>query len=434
MLRAIAFAVGATVTLAGCPGPHRPRDRDVDPSTLEIGRDGMSLRGAASDGISTFAAVAAADVSLIEARRGVSIIWTAKLAGRCSAIAVHAPLVFASLTGTGRLADRPIRGEPGAVVVALDAATGGTRWTMPIESSEWATISSLAATSEGVVVGGTFSGTLRIAASVVSSAGKSDGFIARLGATGQPTWLVRVGGLGADAVQGVDARDGRIAVAGTFAAGAELQGTPLPAFDERAPYADGFVAELDEHTGARKWSASFGGKLDDAVAGVAIDGAGRIAVAANARDTVHVGGVDLHAQGDADGVVAWWTKDGAASHAVLIGGIDFDGLRAITAVGERIVVAGFFSGSLRLGDRTLTAGGGDDAFITALDPHGSILESWQVGGAGREEVTSLAAVPGGFVAGIAHTAAANIAGAELPSPKDPMSGAALIIRALLRSP
>jgi len=34
---------------------------------------------------------------------------------------------------------------------------------------------------------------------------------------------------------------------------------------------------------------------------------------------------------------------------------DFDGLRAIAAVGERIVAAGFYSGSIRLGDRSLTA-------------------------------------------------------------------------------
>lgn len=428
MMRTIAVAVCAIASLAGCPGPHRPRGRAPDPSTLEIGRDATSLRAVAGDGTTTFAAVTSGDASQIEARRGGSLVWATKLGGRSGTLALHAPLVFASLSGIGTLAEQPIRGEPGAMVVALDAATGTPRWKTAIESSEWATISSLAGTADGVVVGGTFSGTLRVAASVVSSAGKSDGFIARLGATGQPMWLVRVGGLGADAVQGVDARDGRLAVTGTFAAGAELAGIALPAFDERAPYADGFVAELDERTGGRVWAASFGGKLDDAVAGVAIDSAGRIAVAANARETVHVGGVDLIAQGDADGVVAWWTKDGTASHAVQIGGIGFDGLRAITAVGERIVVAGFFSGSLRLGDRTLTAGGGDDAFIAALDAHGTIVESWQVGGAGREEVTSLGAVPGGFVAGIAHTAAASISGSALPSPKDPMIGAALVIR------
>jgi hypothetical protein len=278
-----------------------------------------------------------------------------------------------------------------------------------------------------VIAGGAFSGTLRIGDKIVSSAGKSDGFVARLDAAGTPLWVVRAGGLNADAVQGVAVSGARIAVAGTFASGAELQGVLLPAFDERTPFADGFVAELDAD-GRRKWAASFGGKRDDAVAGVAIDASGRVAVAGTVRETAHVGGADLVAQGDADGVIAWWSPGGASSHAVLIGGADFDGLRGITAVGDRIVVAGFFSGQLRLGDRVLAAGGGDDSFIAAFDEHGASVDGWQIGGAGREEITAIAAVPGGFVAGVAHTAAADLAGAALPAPKDPMAGAAVIVR------
>ena len=38
--------------------------------------------------------------------------------------------------------------------------------------------------------------------------------------------------------------------------------------------------------------------------------------------------------------------------------------------------------------------------------------------------------PGGFLAGIAHTAAARIDDDELPSPADPMSGAAVLLRPL----
>lgn len=57
--------------------------------------------------------------------------------------------------------------------------------------------------------------------------------------------------------------------------------------------------------GARRWIQSFGSKADDAVAGAAIDAAGRIAIAATAIDTVHIGGSELTASGPADGMVAW---------------------------------------------------------------------------------------------------------------------------------
>lgn len=418
----------AIAVLAGCPGARHARDPAADPSTVEIGRDGSSLRGVAADGELRFAALAAGTTSTIEARRGATVLWSAKLGGIAGPLAPHASLLLAALSGTGTLAGEAVRGEPAAMVVALDRATGAERWKRPVESSEWAQVIAMHGSETGAVIAGAFSGTLRIGASVVSSAGKSDGFVALLDPTGQPVWLVRTGGPHADSVQGVDARGGRIAIAGTFAAGAEIQGTPLPAFDERAPSGDGFVAVLDERTGARQWAAAFGGKLDDSVAGVAIDAADNVVVAANARDTIHVGGIDLVAQGDADGLVAWWTKAGVAKQAILLGGADFDGLRAISASGDRVVVAGFFSGTISLGKRTLSAGGGDDAFLAALDPSGAITQSWQVGGPGREEITALAGVPGGFIAGVAHTAAASIAGSDLPAPKDPMTGAALVVR------
>jgi hypothetical protein len=241
---------------------------------------------------------------------------------------------------------------------------------------------------------------------------------------------VRIGGPGVDAVQGVAARGDRIAVAGTFAAGADFLGQPLEAHDDKSPLGDGFIGELDGH-GARRWAASFGGKEDDAVAGVAIDALGNVVVAATVRGSLHVGGADLAARGTADGLVAWWADGGAPGAAVLVGGLDFDGLRGIIPAGGRVVVSGFFSGKIHLGERALSAGGGDDAFVAELDATGRIVQSWPITGEGREEVVQLAPVPGGFIAGIAHTAAAQVDGAPLAMPKDPMTGAAIAIRPAL---
>jgi hypothetical protein len=340
---------------------------------------------------------------------------------------VSAGQVVAALGGTGSVAEIVLRGEPGAVVAALDASTGAIAWKLAIDATEWSVISSLAATSEGVLVGGTFAGTLRAGSRVVSSAGKTDGFVARLDARGGIAWLIRVGGPGPDAVQGVAAAGDQIAIAGTFSGTADLLGKPLVPVDERSPASNAFIAELDA-AGTPRWVDTFGGQADQSIAGVAIDVGGRIAVAASVRDTVHVGGGDLVASGPADGLVAWWAKGGARGAALLIGGADFDGLRAITAAGDHVVVAGFYSGALRLGDRSLAAVGGDDAFLAEIDATGRVIAAWPVSGDGREEITALSAAPGGFVAGIAHTAAARVESDALPSPHDPLSGAAIIFR------
>ena len=410
---------------------------EIPALTQEIGRTGAALRGVCGDGHRLYAAVATAKgttVSVVAAQAGQGAAqgwqpdaaWHAELPGGGGPIACTGALVL--VTSSARM-----RGEPGSLVVALDAATGAERWRASFDATEWALIAAIAPLADGgAVIGGSFGGTLRSGTQLVSSAGRADGFVARLGPDGQVAWLVRAGGAGADAVQGVAAAAGRIAIAGTFAAGAELGGHVLAPVDPRSPAADAFVAELDPATGGRRWSATYGGPGDDAVAGVAIDGAGRIVVAGTAPGPVHAGGADLTPRGAADGLVAWFQPTGEPGTAILVGGEDFDGLSGIAAAGERVVIAGFFSGTIPLGGRALTAGGGDDSYLAALDAGGAVTDAWQVGGEGREEIAALAAVPGGFVAGVTHSARAQIDGAPatLPAPADPASGAALVVRAV----
>lgn len=421
-------ALLALCLLCACPAPRRPTPV-VGATTIEIGREGASLRGIASDGTRTFAALTIGESTTFEARTGSATTWSVRLPGHGGPLAARpeVDLVFAALGGKAA-ANVALRGDPGALVVALDTKTGEQRFARAIDSSDWSAIAALAPTTDGVIVGGSFSGTLRAGDKTVSSAGKADGFVARIDAKGEVAWLIRVGGVAADAVQGVATADDRIAIAGTFAAGADLLGERLAPYDEKTPRADGFVAELDAK-GTRVWSQTFGGKLDDSVVGVAIDGAGRVAIAASARAVMKIGSTELVALGDADGVVAWWSKDGTPGPAVQLGGPEFDGVRSIVAVGNRVVVGGFFSGTMQLGEQRLTAGGGDDAYLAAFE-NGVTAGLWPVTGEGREEIAALAPAPGGFVAGITHTARAKVDDAELPAPEDPLGGAALVVRPL----
>ncbi|MEO8701057.1 MAG: hypothetical protein ABI867_13495 [Kofleriaceae bacterium] len=415
----------AALALGGCPGPKRPTPL-VQSVVLEIGRADGSLRGVAGDGTTTFAAVTTGAATVIEARRGSAIAWSRPLAGGGGPLAFGHSTVAVTLAGSGTVADVAMRGDPGAVAVALDAATGAPRWTLAIDSSEWSLISSIAPTTDGFLVGGSFSGTLRATSKIVSSAGKSDGFVALIKATGEVVWLVRMGGANSDAVQGVAALGDRIVVAGSFGPGAEILGEPLASYDDKTPKTDVFVTELTR-AGTRVWASHFGGALDDAVAGIAIDGKGRIAVASTAREKLRINLADITAQGPADGLVTYFAKDGTPGPTVVLAGPDFDGIRAITATADRMVVAGFYTGSVVVGRQPLTSTGGDDAYLAALDG-GTVTKVWPIAGAGREEITALAPIPGGFIAGLAHTATASIDGTALPAPAEPLSGAALIVR------
>jgi hypothetical protein len=364
--------------------------------------------------------------------------WSAKGLGTPAQLAlVGSALIIADQVHGHDIDGVELRGDPAAVIKASDAGDRPRgRWRLVIDSTEWAIVTGMAALGDDILVGGSFAGTLRIADKVVSSAGGSDGFLARISSTGQLVWLERFGGGGADAIQGVatapNARD-RIAIAGTFTAGADLLGEPLKAYDERLPYADAFVAELDAN-GARRWQQTLGGKGDEAVAGVAIDARGQIVVAGSGREVIYVGTQHLVTGGESDGFVAWYRPDGTPSYAMLIGGLDDDGVRAIVAVDDRVVVGGFFTGQMKLGDRTLVAdgktGSGYDAYLVALDGNGVASATWHAGGEGREDIVALTAITGGFVAGISHTASAKLDDATLPAPADPLSGAAIVVRGL----
>jgi len=290
-------------------------------------------------------------------------------------------------------------------------------------------VAAVAATPDGgAVIGGAFARSLRVGSHVVESGGRSDGFVLALRPTGEVAWLIRMGGAGAEAVQGVAVRGSVIAIAGTYQNDADLFGVTLPGFDERTPYPDAFVATLDA-AGKRVWSQAFGGPALEAIAGVAIDADGHVVVGATVRQKVTVGGNELTAQGPADGLVAWWNRDGTPHTAVLVGGAEFDGLRGIAAVDTTIVVGGFYAGAIDLGATHLAASGGDDSFLAAFDANGHVTTAWSVGGPGREEIVSLTSVPGGFLAAVAYSAAAKLAGAAVAAPSDPLSGAALLVRA-----
>lgn len=413
--------------LGACSG--RPQAPRVPPATDATVPLSGAVRGVASDGTTWFAALAGESSTTIVAQRAAGPSWRTDLPGHPAALAAGGALVAAVVSANGTLGDMPVRGDPAAAVLALDGATGTKTWTLLVDSTEWAVVSDIAPHGDGFIVGGLFGGTLRIGTRVVTSAGGSDGFVVRISATGEPVWLVRTGGALADGIQSVATRGDRIAIAGTFTTGAELGGVALAPYEDRSPFGDAFAAELDAN-GARRWAATFGGRGDDTVAGVTIDARGNVVVAGSAREVVHVGSAQLVTQGEGDGVLVWFNERGEPGAAVLVGGLDFDGLRDITSAGDKVIAGGFFSGSIKLGDRALTAGGGDDSFIAAFDHNGTVATVWHVGGDGREEITALSTIPGGFIAGVAHTAAAAIDDAKLPAPTDPMRGSALVVRGL----
>ena len=127
----------------------------------------------------------------------------------------------------------------------------------------------VAVDATGVWLAGSFQGTLDAGASRLSSAGTSDGFVARLGPDGALQWVQQIGGPRDDEARSValDA-GGETWVAGSFEEKATIGSEGGPALDG-AGGTDGFLARLGPD-GKVLWSGRIGGKGDDAVTAVAV--------------------------------------------------------------------------------------------------------------------------------------------------------------------
>ncbi|MCE9578288.1 MAG: hypothetical protein K8W52_34495 [Deltaproteobacteria bacterium] len=452
----------AAMVLAGCPkAPSAPAPVAGWPAAqVSITATTAAIRSVAVDAqgglavavgqhgplrIADKASDATGDATAIArlAPGGGRVTWLRTIAGTPGPIAIAGDRVVAALGATGELVigDRrfALRGAPGALIVSLFDKDGSVRWADTLGATDWVQVASLTAMPDGgVVAGGGFAGTLRVGAATVTSAGSSDGWVARLGADGAVRWLVRLGGHDGDSVAGVAAAGDQVAIAGTFTGDAELRGTALEPIDADSAQPDGFVALLDA-SGAPAWAHRFGSAVDDQVAGVAVTRDGHVAVAATVRDMAYLGsamamvtagGIDsFEGHGAADGLVAIWDARGSLSGSVMIGGTDYDGLRAIAAHGDELVVGGWFAGAMDVAGTRLTAGGGDDAFVAVVDTTAHVSQALAVSGDGREDVPALAAGLGGWVAALGFTAAASLGDTRFAAPADPGGGAAIVVRA-----
>lgn len=70
---------------------------------------------------------------------------------------------------------------------------------------------------------------------------------------------------------------------------------------------------------------------------------------------------------------------------VTFGGSDLDAAQAVACYQNKIIVCGFFNGTMTVGSNTLVSAGGSDVFVVTLDStNGNYLSAFRVGGAGNE--------------------------------------------------
>lgn len=145
------------------------------------------------------------------------------------------------------------------------------------------------------------------------------------------------------------------------------------------------------HEGAHRWSRAIGGLATELARDVAVDAQGRVAVVGYFEGSVDFGDGAGTEANKIDAFASTYAADGALLWSVQFGGAGEDAVHAVAFdPAGNLVIAGLFTGTMRIGEIELEGAGSDDAFIAKLDPQGKPLWARALGGRDSDAANDLA--------------------------------------------
>jgi hypothetical protein len=244
----------------------------------------------------------------------------------------------------------------------------------------------------GALVSGSFSGTAAFGATILTSAGSGDAFVAHIDPVGVWTWAAGAGGTDYEDALGLSALpDGGAIVTGEFETTATFGTTTLTS----SGFGDVFVARIDAN-GAWTWATRAGGTMGDVGLSVSALADGGAIVAGRFAGTATFGATNLTSAGSQDAFVARISPDGAWAWATRAGGAGTDQAHGVSATSDGGgIVAGRFQGSATFGATVLTSAGGSDAFVARVDATGAWTWATRAGGTSFAEALYVSPLPDG---------------------------------------
>ena len=362
----------------------------VFPSSIAATSDGGAIvtgvfEGAARFGEVTLTSAGERDGFTFKVDDAGRLVWATHtgtgtdqvLVGPVAATADGGAIVAGRFVGTARFGEVTLASAGGTtdgVTFKVDGA-GRVVWasrTGTANGSDFVSLGSVAATTDGgAIIAGQFWGSARFGNVTLTSAGGADGVTFKIDSAGRVAWVSRAGS-GPDRVYAPSVTvtaDGGAVVAGRFEGTARYGDLTLSSVGN----ADGVTFKLDS-TGRVVWVTHLPATTTIHPQSVAATTDGGAVVTGGFTGTTHVGDVTLTST-EGGGIDAITFKVDSAGRVLWVAQSGQGGANSssVDAGADGVVfLTGWFSGTARFGDVTLTSGGELDGFTLKLGPEGHL--------------------------------------------------------------
>ena len=282
-------------------------------------------------------------------------------------------------------------------------SSGEVEWAKSFGGSNDDRIQSIAATSDGgAIAGGYFSSdTIQVGNYQLTNKGDNDGLIIKYNSTGEVEWADSFGGIYNDYINSVaSTRDGGILVGGYSENIIQVGDYQLT----NNGSSDGLIIKYSSE-GEVEWAKSFGGSGSDYIESVASTSDGGILVGGYFySSTIKVGNETLTNNGftySYDCLIIKYNSEGKVEWAKSFGGSGSDYIESVASTSDGgILVGGYFSSSIQVGNEILISKGSDDGLIIKYSSQGEVEWAKSFGGSSNDDIQSVVVTSdGGVIAG-----------------------------------
>jgi PKD repeat protein len=238
----------------------------------------------------------------------------------------------------------------------------------------------------GIYTGSATFGSINVAA--LPNAGDTDIFTGIIDSAGNWLWVAQAGGISPDYANAIALdNQGGIYLAGSYNSPSAVFGNIT--LNNNYSTGDVFVARLDTQ-GAWLWALKGGGSGSDCANSMALDPSGNIYITGNKQNSAIFGGTSLPSLGNYDAFAAKLSPQGQWLWAKQAGGSGYDFSRAISADAAGAYLTGYFQNTASFGTTSLTSQGSYDIYMARIDAYGSWQLALSAGAANPDYGTAVA--------------------------------------------